>query len=328
MRSQLFLSAPIVLAFLSVTPGPEEIVHRPTAGLALRKSFVLVSENASDSTDSDGDTSRSESSSTFSAVVTDVILEVEGERVLKLKRTYDEISIEGEGYWESDEESDESSFAGTSEIEGATVLFAWDEESEEYSASSEDLDDDVLEKLSYDFDFTMLLPDGEVSVDDHWSIDAERFEGMFAMWEGLPLDWDTGDSETSEEEAVEPDVERTTEGELTATFHGPRDEKGVEVAVITLEGTIEESVLRDVEDTQEWGSHSFHEDRTGTSEVAGEILWNLASGHLHSISLQVESEGESRSTNTSTSNGQEHSFEHDESYTGSTTVTITFKVVE
>ncbi len=165
----------------AVTPV-DEIKLIAREGLTLSRTFEMVGEQESETTSDRGSFSVSGTIGQ-ELVVIDVVQAVEDDRVLKLERTYDTISNEMAQSKESDfGGSQEMTSSGSSELEGYSVLFEWDEE---YIASSEDVDDDLLEDLIYDYDFAVFLPDGDVSEGDEWEIDIESFQKITKPWDGL-----------------------------------------------------------------------------------------------------------------------------------------------
>jgi len=182
-------------------------------------------------------------------LVTDEFIEVDGGRLIKLARTFDELEAEMVMEVSSDmgdEEVPEMEYE--SALVGRTVLFTWDAESEEYSASwgdGEDGDSDLLEGLVADMDFKDLLPDGEVTRGDSWDFKAEALSG-FGMPGGntalLPKDMDVGvDIEMFEElmgdfeDQLYSAFDDLLEGTLRASHAGPAEDRGEGVLAISLE---------------------------------------------------------------------------------------------
>jgi len=301
----MFVSSARVLLLLSALLLPsnqlDELAFRPAVDRVIVKTFEVTGEG--DTTSEFDGTHGSGSSTTDQAfeqvlVVTDRILAVDGDRVTKLERTYDTIASEGERSTEGDAMSHESSQSGESDAEGATVLFEWDDDEEDWIVTSDDLDDDVLLELRYDLDFLALLPDGqggEVAEGDEWTIDAETWEELGDPWDGLPWTWTfTSDGETQvieegeDDERPEPDEERW--GEVLAAYVGTRDVDGVTVGVIELEGTIDVEQTMEHSQEHEQGSMSSYRESAETRSISGEVLWLLDEGRVHSAEIEVESD--------------------------------------
>jgi hypothetical protein len=316
-------------AALFTAGAPQEILFAPADGLALVKTFEVVSEmDAETSSEHGGSTSSSNSERKL--VVTDRVISAEDGRILRLERTYEEVASEGENYVEFGDQSHESSQSGSSEIEGATVAFEWDEDEEEYLTESDDVSDDALEELLFDLDFTLLLPDGDVEEGDEWSLDPDGYRSVMDVWEGLPWEYENSDGETtssSDEEGgdvPEPETDESEDGELVVTFTGTRDEDGVTVAVLSLSGEIEADRTMDMTHEFEQGSTEVHSETSESREISGEALWNLESGHLLSLVIEVELSASGTSDNTTVFGDQEFEMESEMQRDGTITLTVSF----
>lgn len=306
----------------------DEIKLLAREGLTLTRTFQMVGEQESETTSESGSFSVS-GTMEQELVVIDVIQAVEDDRVLKLERTYDTISNEMAQARESDAGgSQEMTGSGSSELEGYSVLFEWDEDDEEYIASSEDVDDDLLEDLTYDYDFALFLPDGDVSEGDDWEIDIEAFLKITKPWDGLPIDMESGvdGADRRSDDDQEPEIEESVDGELIATYMGTREEDGVTVAVIELEGEIEAEQSMSGTADFDGGSTEFESESTEESSIQGEVLWNIAGGHLHSLKIEIETE--SSSTQHSLIQFGDQEFENDAEIEGTMTGTLTVTVEE
>ncbi len=306
MTFKSLIAAPLALSLL--VTSREELVFAPAKNLLLVKAFEFSSENESKDALDPGS-----SASTFGTdleiIIRDAVIDRNDERVTRLRRTLVEISGD---YWTSSGDTQERE-ALISEIEDATVVFVWDEENEEYAASSEDIPDDMLEDLVYDFDFGSLLPETEVSAGDEWTIDAESFMNLMSPPGVLTLHPDIGDYVYVGMD--EQDVEESHECEIRATFGGTRDEDGVRVGVVSLAGGIQSEEARD----EEWDSLTFHTEMAGTVEIRGEALWNLEGHHLFSFVIEATSE-----CITSTYSDDEASEEESKDTKSKSTYTVVF----
>ena len=322
-------AALIVSALVTSSGNVDELVFRPEAERVLVKTFALnvEGEDAMEFSHTQGEGSQSSTLVlTQVLVVTDRILEVEDGQVLKLERTYDTVERESETTMDIGEMgSHEGSESGASDVEGATVLFEWDPEGEEWSASSDDLDDDALLELRYDLDFLDLLPDDEVAEGDEWTIDADTWSDLRNVWEGIPwestrtIDGETQGTVTEEADGEKPDETRT--GEIVARYAGTRDEDGITVAVIELEGTIEvERVAETNEDSDQINMSSYTEVFL-TRSVSGELLWLLDEGRLYSVAL--ETDVESSTSHESSGSFGDQEFESTAEGEGSQTIAFT-----
>lgn len=316
------------VAPVAAVTAVDEIKLIAREGLTLTRTFEMVGEQESETT---SDSASFSVSGTIERelVVIDVVQAVDDDRVLKLERTYDTISNEMAQSMESDSGgSREMTSSGSSELEGYSVLFEWDEDDEEYIVSSEDVDDDLLEDLIYDYDFAVFLPDGDVSEGDEWEIDIEAFQKITKPWDGLPIDMESGvgGATRAADDGQEPEIEKSVDGELTATYMGTREEDGVTVAVIELEGEIEAEQSMSGTSDFEGGSMEFESESTEESAIQGEVLWNIAGGHLHSLKIEIETESSSTQHSLTIFGDQE--FENDAEVEGTMTATLTVTVEE
>ena len=291
----------------------------PDSGVALTKTFsyVLETEMNDMSTLVNGadpgmsPSVESSSTTTRTLSITDVYKEVEDGRPLKLVRTYDEIShvIDNPLSIEMMGESQEANMHGTgsSDLSGKSVVFAYDADAEEYSATfaeGEDGDDDALSELAEDLDLRALLPAGEVSEGDSWSIDIETIVDVLFPGGNIPIDVES-DGDDSPMGAGDPFAIADprmlfgeADGEATGTFAGMREVDDVMVAVIELEITVDSSVEMTeflAETVAESGPEGMDiglesADSEWTYEGSGELLWNTNGGFMHSLELEGEVE--------------------------------------
>jgi hypothetical protein len=226
-----------------------------------------------------------------------------------LNRTYDEINTEMnmemivEAMGQSQEES--PSGAGTSDLEGQTVIFTWDDEDDEYRVTfpeDDQGDEDLLENLIEDMDLRVLLPDDEVSEGDSWDIPLAGLVDVLSPGGDLKLDidMDGGMGMSGPPPEMMGNMREMfgdmLEGQATATFSGTREVDGVTVAVIEID--IEIDTARDMSEFLEgvMGDEmpegmDFTLDRVDLEfalEATGELLWNIRAGHLHSLELEGE----------------------------------------
>jgi hypothetical protein len=312
------------------TSGPRiatEIRFDPAEGLVLEKTFTTLSE-----TESEGDRSSTSGSFERTLVVVDEYEAVDEQRVTRLVRTYEEISGESENRMTFGDRENESSGTISSDVEGATVAFTWDEDDEEYRPSSDDLDDEVLPRLLFDLDFTALLPEGEVEEGDSWSLDGETYQVVMDPWGELPYDYETSDGQTipgkAEDDEFAPETDESHDGELVVTFAGTREEDGVTVAVLELEGELETERTVAFSRETERGQFSTHSEIHETRTLSGEALWDLEAGHLSSLELEVEVHGEEHSVRVMQFGEGEREFESDSVRDGTITIRAEFRPAE
>jgi hypothetical protein len=248
----------------------------------------------------------------FELTFTDLYGEVVDGRPRRLERTFDELSSDSTVSFEMMGESQEDGGEASSPLEGLSVVFAWDEESESYRtryADDSGGDDEWLEGLTEDTDLRELLPRGDVSEGDSWSFDPEIL--LSVLMPGGDLAWDAEGIEDADMEEFDElfdefserlleAAEELLDGEGTATYAGVRDVDGREVGAIELELEVDSSVdfadlIQElIEDAMDEAGDEVPADvevyvetaaLTVEIEAEGEMLWDLASGTPHSMGM-------------------------------------------
>jgi hypothetical protein len=343
------LTAPVLLAF--ALPA-ETIAFHPKAGLTLKKTFESTETTTVDEMEvlMNGEENpmmpdmETEASSSSTIVVVDQYLACADGRPVRLLRTFETIDHESETdiSMEIMGESQDINMEGkgTSQLEGTTVAFTMEEGEYRKSFHESEGDDALLEGLTEDMDLRVFLPDGDVSKGDSWEVDVTLLKAFLFPGGDLSLDIENvgGDSPLPGlDPSSEPQTHEIwgdTEGDVTATFSGTRDADGVTVAVIDIEVDI--STARDISD--------FMRERMGdlvpdgvemdissidmevTIESTGQLLWNIAGGHMHSLEMSGTSTTTSDSAMEMNMGGQSMSIEQSTKASGTFTTKITVEV--
>lgn len=265
---------------------------------------------------------------------------VGGGRPTTLRRTFEELSsatsIAMSNAMMGDQDVDAP---GSSELEGMTVVFTWDEDAGEYEvafADDSDGDADLLEGLAEELDLRELLPDGEVSEGDAWDIDPEVLRQVFAPGGAVKIEpEEMGDMMGMQSPQFSQDqMLGDFDGEVSAEYVGAREEDGLRVAVIRISADV--SSARDLTEIVdeamsemelpegmdiEMEVESF--DMEFMFEGEGELLWNLATGLVHSLHLSGEVNQTIDMAMNMNAGGMEQALEQSMSLSGTHTVTIT-----
>ena len=219
----------------------------------------------------------------------------DGARPRRLVRYFHELQGETVRTVDGPGGSGEQRRSSSSELEGLSVVFALDEERDEYVVSFDDegADEVLLEGLSEDMDLRAWLPEvgAELEPGDTHELPAEAFLAIARPGGVLLFAADDGDLQRGASRQLAENLE----GEIAATYRGRRDEgapgdgPGGDDALVldVLELTIEVT--------------SFASQRVPTDSEAevnvrvdyhyslrGELLWDSASGHLHGLELEGE----------------------------------------
>lgn len=305
-----------------------ELRFAPAEGLVLKKTFTTVSDSESDMSSERGSGSTS-STNEMTLVAVDEYASDE-ERVTQLVRRYEEASGKSESSGQFGDREFDASSTSTTELEGATVTFTWDEDDEQYRAASDEVDADVLAELPFDLDFTRLLPEGPVEEGDTWSLGPETYRELMDPYAGVPWDVEASDGRNfaaaDRDESEEPEEEE--DGELRVTFAGLRTVDGVELAVLELEGEIETERSFSHQRDFDGGSVDTTTDTTEERAIRGEALWDAAAGHLVSFEAEVEVHGTSSTEGVVHVGEEEHDQSSTREYGNSIRFTASFEPAE
>jgi hypothetical protein len=299
------LATPALWAF--ALPA-QKVAFTPSSGLSLTRTFETSHEmelddmtmtlNGAPSPQMDMSMNTSMNSK---IEVSDVFDSVEEGQVKKLTRTFDTITASGAVQVESPmiPETDDQTIDSASELEGKTVVFAWDADAGEFIASfpDDEGDSELLEGLEQNMDLTVFLPAQDVSEGDTWELDVEQISKILLPGGNLKLKPDEDDvpgglpgmeSMGGNMEDMLGDIT----GEATAEYKGNRDVDGVQCGVIQFKIAIESAAdmtdkVADAMDQMPEGMtiDLDHMDVEMSLEGEGTLLWNLAPGHAHSLEL-------------------------------------------
>ncbi len=242
--------------------------------------------------------------------VTDTFAGLGEGRPTKLERTYDEVAGSTTINVVTIMGPEDQDLSSQSELEGKTVLFKWDEDEEDYKVTWEDgeEDEDLLGGLDEDMDLRALLPDGEVSKGDSWTIELSDLS---------PLATPGGNLKLAPEEAESPEGMDTAffdemreefgsqfaelfEGDCTATFKEVREIDGRRLAEITIE--LEIASAANIADmitefitkmTNELDGEAPEVDIESADinldfDGEGTLFWDLEAGHAASFDISGE----------------------------------------
>lgn len=234
--------------------------------------------------------------------ITDEVLEADGDEVMRLRRTFDDLAQSFHGEF-TDPSGDTQEIDGEGEcpLVGHAVVFHL--EDGEYVASfdedDEGEDEDLLAGLDPFFDLDGFLPEDEVEVGEGWDVPLEVFQALRSPCGKLPVFSEDADEEARDREieALANDREEPElDGDLGATLEAVREEDGHRLAVIALSVDVEQtndrtdSIEEQTEDAEEGMIHpdidSFVETRTWEGE--GKLVWDLTAGHAVSLDLELD----------------------------------------
>jgi hypothetical protein len=236
--------------------------------------------------------------------VTDKFVAMSSGRPQELVRTYDKLSSAGSFAIEMEMMpggGQESDMSASSELEGKSVAFTWDEDSEEYGAAwhESEGDDELLENLQEDMDLRGLLPPTSVEEGATWDIDVSKLVDVLALGGDMGLEPEM-DGEAQGMPGMEGMGQGMTdmlgesiEGTATGEFKGLQELDGVEVAAIAVKIDVEssndmtEQVAEQMEKMAEQVGEMSVEymDVELDMQAEGTLYWNMATHHAHSFEL-------------------------------------------
>lgn len=241
-----------------------------------------------------------------SGILIDVAVEVldrfvrsdEG-RVVELVRNYEQIT------GTAGPEGETESMDGVDELVDKPIRFLWDAEEDGYKVSFADEEargeDDLIDGLLPDMDFTMLLPEAEVSKGDTWSVRGKELALLFLPG-GIPTptddDGEDADIKQLVEDALEAQLgESFRDFEVTCVYQGTRAEGDSQVgeiafdyqgkAAIDLTELIQSIVAARA---SEMGDVQMEVVANLSLEFDGSgiLLWDMAAGRSHSMDMTSE----------------------------------------
>jgi len=339
------LSALTCLAFSTRGDAPS---FHPTEGTVLKKHIEVTSEITLDEMTmvmggQDMGAAMGMEMTTIATqviAITDTYVAVDEDRPTVLERRFDELSSTTEVEMSNAMAPDvEQEMTGSSELEGLTVVFTWDEDGGGYSVEfgeESDGDDELLEGLTEAMDLRGMLPDGEVSEGDTWDIDPDVLLEVLAPCGSVKIRPEelAGMMDMNTPQPSPAEMLGEFEGDVTAEFEGLRDEDGTRVAVIKL--TIDVDTAKDMTEFMEEMMSEMEmpegmdidmdiESMDMEFEFQGEghLLWNLESGLVYSLQIDGNVKQAMDTAMSMSMGGTEQSIEQSMSFSGSQSVTLT-----
>ncbi len=342
---QLLLTLVFVASLGSESDTP---AFRPAPGSSVTKKFQLSSafELSDLSLFVDGED--------FGAMMGTLELNVESESVIsvrdtyiassngrpqQLKRTFEALESASTFSVVAQGQEQEQDIPASSELEGRTVQFTWNEDQGDYDVefADEGGNEELLECLDEEMDLRSFLPTQAVSAEDSWEIDVKALSCLLMPGGDLSF---RPDSEAVDEEMMEMFEEMFTEqfleqmqdllrGTCVCTYKGEHEADGVRVGEIHI--TIEIASAADLSDLIKQVIQTVAEQNGETEipidieaadvnldlESEGALLWNLEAGRLHSFQMQGDGQIAVDVSVTVEEEGQEHSVELSAELSGS-----------
>jgi hypothetical protein len=308
MKTHALLLLTALVVPLAAPSGPEAPRFHPSAGTIRLKNLEQENElelekmtlevNGSDMSEMAGQVEVA-MKTTLKLSVADHYVAMGDGRPATLKRSFEEISGNTHVSQSTMMGDDEKDIPSSSELEGTTVVFTWDEDGAAFRTSYEEGDEgdeELLEDLVEDLDLRGMLPEGEVKEGDSWEMPAEAVRALLVPGGDVKLrpDESSGDPMGGMDQMSPTDMIGDLEGTFSATYRGVRDEDGVSVAVIELQieaqsaqdltermSAMRDEMKKNLPDGMEVEISSF--DSEFELEAEGELLWDVEAGLAHSL---------------------------------------------
>jgi len=323
------LTAPALLALapLGATPSatPEaapdpvqdtyEIRFAPTPGKAVTKTFTTTSDMALDDMEAlmngqrlpMGGGSQMDTSSSQVLKVTDEYVAASAGRVDRLARTYDSIDMAADTSLSMMGNASEIEARGTSELEGAAVVFTHNADTGEHDVAfkeGEDGDADLLDGLAVDLDLTALLPGEPLAIGGTYDIAPRAAAEILAPGGDLKLVVETdggGGGMPGGDGNSMTDFQRyfrdVVEGEATGKLVEVIESAGSRIAIIELKFDVQADadlteMMKELGKNGELPAGMQVEiDKQLVSmiyEAKGFLRWNITDGHLQGLELEAD----------------------------------------
>jgi hypothetical protein len=282
----------------------------------------------------------------YKTEVTDEYMKVDGGAPQKLKRSYDSLAstvttaMKMEIMGQSRDQN--SNVSAESELEGKSVLFTWDADKKEFKRAFDPAggEEKLLEGLREDMDFRALLPAGEVKEGEEWEIEPKSLADVLAPGGNMSLQPKEGGENdmgmgSSGMDNLADMFGDDIEGKSKAQFTGMREVDGVQLAVVKL--TIDMKAKTDITDKareqiEKSGTPEGVDELTFESvdvefeiQAEGELLWNVAGGHFHSLDLSGTTSFKSAQSMNMSVQGRSIDMEQSMEFSGTTSFAASAK---
>ena len=350
----LIPAALVIPALLSSHVPGDRIRFAPSEGSKVEKTFENKAEftlqNMSLSMNGQDSPAKPEMEMSINSeqkvVVTDEYVANRDGAPKKLRRNYDElgntVTIAMKMAMMGQTQNKDQNLTGESELQGKKVVFTWDDEKSEYKKAFDPaLDkDSLLKDLDEDMDLRVLLPKDEVKPGDSWDVDVKALASVLAPGGNLSII----PKEMSADEmamgmpgmgSMSDWLRGSLEGEAKATFASVREVEGVKMAVVKLTAkiTVSKDMTEMVQDAMkkaklppEAGDLSIdHMDVDYKLEAEGELVWDIAGGHIHSFDMSGPSHVQMDMAMKMAPQGQKMTIEYGMELSGTTGLKVAVK---
>jgi len=280
-----FHVAIVLAAGLIAAPAPEDVGFSVAEGTVLRKTFEIGSKfvledmtvRVNGAVQPSADLAKLDiyARQERHIVVLDQYLEAGPHRPEKLRRRYESLTgkkIDRMPLMQPG--GKEENKALTSNLQGSTVMFAWDGAAAGFEASLLDGKTELdVDGLDEDMDLRVFLPGKEVAEGDTWDVDAGIFDEIFSLGGDLGFEDDEGGW-------FEEQLAELLEGSIQVAYVD-LDDSGQAVLRIRASLDFDGEVL----DQRSGGTPM---KVNGHVNMQGQLVWNVKAGHFQTFELEAE----------------------------------------
>jgi hypothetical protein len=225
---------------------------------------------------------------TRSLTVKDTIRAVADGRPTKFTRSYDELENSATETVvakppDGQEDLKASTRERTSPLSGKTVRFTWDDAEEEYTPAvdGKGVSDEALEELAADAEWLPLLADRTREKGVAFALDPKLFQRVQTPLGNITWQVDGQDPEPASK-SLNDELAESLDGKAKATWQGSREVDGRTCSVFALEAELT------MKGEAEFASSGETRSVVSEAEYTGEILWDLAAGHVASYTFEAD----------------------------------------
>ena len=250
--------------------------------------------------------------------VRDEYLALVAGRPVKVKRTYEEIASRLDQREGSGADGEEHAFPRTSELEGQTVDFRWDEKAAKYAVQPESkkIEAAAVAGLEEDLDWRALLPKEKVTEGKSWELDASVLRGVVGLPGGMLRLRTEAEQDAFLTEELDAKLREALKGKGKATWTETREEDGVRCAVIEIEAQVD----CEGQVPTKAGETGSYQGARAKFELKGDLLWDLKGGHFQSARFERRVERTNTLLLITTDSGTRREYSQETDYEGEGTL--------
>lgn len=282
------VAAPLELEWKVAAKSELERTFELDTRLELESRVLTIDGEAADDEDASALEIRSHATETY--VFVDSIVRVARGRPAELVRRFEKLAQSDETRVEDGADGETTVTEFDSALEGRSVRFTWDEETGEYERElvrtegepEGAADAELVAGLVEDLDLRGILPESAVDIGEAWEFDVRALDRMLRPGGDLQLLGSDGEGEDEDfDRHVDEAIDATLKGKATARLASLREVEGRNCAVLSIEG-------------ETTANGEFEDDDLGgvtielASRATGEIVWDLAAGHVVSAELAAD----------------------------------------